>query len=47
LAYVANGSLPPLPRIIPAATLNGLLSFTFSTAACLAIGVLIGQEIAR
>jgi hypothetical protein len=46
LSYIANGDLPPLPRI-PLAILDGLLSFTISTAACLALGVLIGSEIAR
>jgi hypothetical protein len=46
LSYIANGDLPPLPRVAPA-ILDGLLSFSISTAACLALGVLIGQEIAR
>jgi hypothetical protein len=46
LAYLANGDLPPVARI-PPVILDGVLSFTVSTAACLALGVLIGQEIAR
>jgi hypothetical protein len=46
LAYLATGSLPPLPRVQPI-MLDALVSFTVSTAACLALGVLIGQEIAR
>jgi hypothetical protein len=43
LAYVATGNLPPLPYV-PAIVLDGLLSFTVSTAACLALGVLIGSS---
>jgi hypothetical protein len=46
LSYIANGDLPPLPRIAPA-ILDGLLSFSISTAACLALGVLIGRGIVQ
>jgi hypothetical protein len=46
LSYIANGNLPPLPRI-PPAILDGLLSFTISTAACLGLGVLIGRGIVQ
>lgn len=46
LAYVATGTLPPLPRLYPLA-IDAVLSFSISTAACLGLGVLIGQEIAR
>jgi hypothetical protein len=46
LAYVANGDLPPPPRL-PPIVLDGLLSFSLSTAACLALGVLIGQGVAQ
>jgi hypothetical protein len=44
LSYIANGDLPPLPRL-PPAIVDGMLSFTVSTAACLALGVLIGRGI--
>ncbi|RKK03305.1 hypothetical protein EBE87_27730 [Pseudoroseomonas wenyumeiae] len=46
LAYVATGSLPPLPHV-PAIVLDGLLSFTISTTACFALGVLIGRGIVQ
>jgi hypothetical protein len=42
---VANGDLPPL-RLPHPLVLDGLLSFTVSTAACLALGVLIGSAVA-
>lgn len=45
LAHVATGSLPPMPRVPPIA-LDAMLSFTLSTSACLALGVLIGRGIA-
>jgi hypothetical protein len=44
LSYIANGDAPPLPRL-PLAIVDGMLSFTVSTAACLALGVLIGRGI--
>jgi hypothetical protein len=46
LSYIANGDLPPLPRL-PPVILDGLLSFTISTAACFALGVLIGRGIVQ
>jgi hypothetical protein len=46
LSYIANGDPLPFPRVGPA-ILDCLLSFTISTTVCLALGVLIGQEIAR
>jgi hypothetical protein len=46
LAYVATGSLPPLPHV-PPIVLDGLISFAVSTAACLALGVLIGRGIVQ
>jgi hypothetical protein len=46
LAYLANGDLPPVRRI-PPIILDGVLSFTVSTAACLALGVLIGRGIVQ
>jgi hypothetical protein len=45
LAYVATGSLPPLPHV-PPIVLDSLITFTVSTAACLALGVLIGSRFA-
>lgn len=44
LAYVATGSVPPL-RLPHPLVLDGLLSFTISTTACFALGVLIGRGI--
>jgi hypothetical protein len=46
LAYVATGSLPPMPCLPPIA-FDALLSFTISTTACLALGVLIGRGIVQ
>jgi hypothetical protein len=45
LAHIATGSLPPLPHV-PPIVLDSLISFTVSTAACLALGVLIGSRFA-
>ncbi|MBO1073367.1 hypothetical protein [Roseomonas marmotae] len=45
LAYLANGDLPPVPALPPIAA-DALISFTISTTACLALGVLIGSAIA-
>jgi hypothetical protein len=42
LAYVATGSLPPMPRVPPIA-LDAMLSFSLSASACFAVGVLIGR----
>ncbi|MCG7360819.1 hypothetical protein MHZ93_06095 [Roseomonas sp. ACRSG] len=46
LAYIATGSLPPLPHV-PPIVLDSLISFAVSTAACLALGVLIGRGIVQ
>jgi hypothetical protein len=45
LAYAANGDMPPLRLPHPIIT-DGLISFTISTTACLALGVLIGSAVA-
>jgi hypothetical protein len=44
LAYLANGDLPPIPRV-PPIMLDAMLSFTISTTACFVLGVLIGRGI--
>jgi hypothetical protein len=45
LAYLRNGDAPPMFGL-PSIALADLATFTFSIAACLALGVLLGSAIA-